>query len=96
MVGKIEWQMIKQQYGNKCALCKRTEKQVGILEKAHMKAKSKSGSQYFPMCLTCHTKFDKGLLNLTEMKKLGIPDKKTYERLKPKKRMSEDDYWFGL
>ena len=96
MVGKIEWEMRKKQYGNKCALCRRTEKQVGILEKAHMKAGSRGGSQLFPMCPTCHKKFDAGLLNLTELKKLGIPDRKTYERLRPKRRKKQDAYWFSL
>jgi len=83
-ISKIEWEAKKKLFGNKCVLCGKSEKTVGILEKAHIKAHSKGGSQVIPMCPTCHKKYDKGLLTDRELKKLGI-DKKHYRRLIPKK-----------
>jgi predicted restriction endonuclease len=94
-IGKTEWESIKARHKNRCCICERTEKSVGILEKAHVKAHSRGGTQYFPLCPTCHTKYDKGLLTLTELKKLGIT-KETYERLKPQKPVKKKDSnpWF--
>ena len=54
-ISKTEWEVIKAIHKNKCVICGKTEKQVGILEKAHIKAKSRGGSQYLPMCATHHT-----------------------------------------
>ena len=95
MVGKTEWSAIKAIHKNKCIICGRTEKQVGVLEKAHVKAHSRGGTHIVPMCPTCHKKYDKGLLNKTECRKLGIdPDK--YQKLIPKKstKKKKDSFWF--
>ena len=87
-IGKVEWEAIKARYGNKCCVCQKTERSVGVLQKAHVKAHSRGGTQYFPLCPTCHTKYDKGLMTLTELRKLGLT-KETYARLKPKKKKTQ-------
>ena len=92
---KAEWQVVKSIAGNKCVICGITEKKIGVLDKAHIKANSRSGSQYFPLCPNCHRRFDKGLLTLAELKKLKIPDKTTYKRLMPKRqKKTGNDFWF--
>ena len=82
-ISKLEWEQVKKRYGNKCCLCGKSEKSVGTLEKAHIKAFSRGGTQVSPMCPNCHNKFDNGLLNASELKKLGLT-KAQYERLRPK------------
>ena len=42
------------------------------MEKAHIKAHSKGGTQYFPLGPTCHHKLDIGKETATELNKLGI------------------------
>ena len=88
-IGKTEWEAIKKRSGNKCLMCGRTEKSVGVLEKAHIKAHSKGGTQYLPLCPTCHHKLDSGKATATELKKLGI-SKEVYTRLRPKKPKKKD------
>ncbi|MFC2060829.1 hypothetical protein ACFLTZ_07110, partial [Chloroflexota bacterium] len=87
-IGKTEWEVIKKQGGNKCLMCGRTEKSAGVLEKAHIKAHSKGGTQYFPLCPTYHRKFDIGKATATELKKPGI-SKEASTRLRPKKAKKE-------
>ena len=82
-ISKTEWETIKSAHGNKCVLCGKSEKAVGELQKAHIKAASKGGSQVLPMCPTCHRKFDIGKATDTELKKLGLTKTK-YNRIIPK------------
>jgi hypothetical protein len=92
-LSKTEWEAIKKRHGNKCLMCGRTERSTGVLEKAHIKAHSKGGTQYFPLCPTCHRKFDGGKATATELRKLGI-SKEAYARLRPKKPKKKTDAWF--
>jgi len=92
-IGKTEWEAIKKRSGNKCLMCGRTEKSAGVLEKAHIKAHSKGGTQYFPLCPTCHRKLDSGKATTTELNKLGI-SKAVYTRIKPKKTKQKKDSFF--
>jgi hypothetical protein len=47
-----------------------------------------------PMCRNCHYKYDNGKLTKTELKKLGIEDKK-YKRMQPRRNnRQDDDFWF--
>ncbi|VUT28150.1 MAG: hypothetical protein SYNGOMJ08_00712 [Candidatus Syntrophoarchaeum sp. GoM_oil] len=82
-ISKTEWETIKSVHGKKCVLCGKSEKAVGKLEKAHIKAASKGGSQVLPMCPTCHTKFDTGKLTDAKLKKLGLT-RTNYNRIRPK------------
>lgn len=82
-ISKSEWEAIKTSHGNKCVLCGKTERAVGELQKAHIKAESRGGSQVVPMCPTCHKKFDKGLASATQLKKLGLTMAQ-YSRMMPK------------
>lgn len=95
-IGKTEWIAKKKILGNKCVICKQPEYKVGILEKAHIKAHSKGGSEVLPMCKNCHYRYDKGKLTSYELKKIGL-SAKTYKGLipkKPKRRRNNDDWWF--
>lgn len=84
-LGKTEWDAVKSVNGNKCKLCGKSEKAVGVLEKAHLKARTRGGSQYIPLCPTCHYKYDHPkLLTATQKIKLGLDDK-ILNKLKPKK-----------
>ena len=82
-ISKTEWETLKSTHGNKCVLCGKSEKAAGELQKAHIKAASKGGSQVLPMCPTCHRKFDTGKVTDTELKKLGLTRTK-YNRIRPK------------
>ena len=82
-ISQTEWDVIKRQYGFKCALCGRTETTVSILEKAHIKAFSKGGFQYMPMCRNCHWKYDHNDLTDIELGKLGLT-RETYDRFRPR------------
>jgi predicted restriction endonuclease len=84
MVTNSEWEAIKKIHGNRCIICRRTNEDVGGLVQAHLKAKSKNGTQVIPMCSVCHKKFDKGLLTDSQLKKIGIDPKKIAIHL-PKK-----------
>ena len=90
---KVNNREIKKRSGNKCLMCGRTEKSAGILEKAHIKAHSKGGTQYFPLCPTCHRKLDGGKATATELKKIGI-SQEVYNRLRPTKTKRKTDYFF--
>jgi hypothetical protein len=43
---KTEWEALKKSHGNKCLICGVPDKDGKFLEKAHLVAKSKGGSQY--------------------------------------------------
>ena len=86
--GKQEWEIIKRQWKNKCAVCQKTEKSAGILQKAHIKAHSRGGSQVIPMCPTCHYRYDHKQLTATEQRRIGIT-KESYKRVTPKKKKKE-------
>ncbi|KPJ52398.1 MAG: hypothetical protein AMJ37_02970 [Dehalococcoidia bacterium DG_18] len=102
MVTKAEWEAIKKRYGNKCILCGESEKRIGVLEKAHLTARSRGGTQIVPMCPNCHKRYDRKLLNKTDCKKLGIEYEKYVKgKYSPRKsaplqdRLSRSpwDYW---
>jgi hypothetical protein len=97
-ISKTEWEVIKRTYGNKCILCGTTETSCGGLEKAHIKAASKSGTSVLPMCPTCHKIFDKGLATDAKLKKLGLT-RSQYNRIIPKpggKKESEEAEGIGI
>jgi len=94
MVTKKEWEVIKASHNNRCVICGKTEKEVGVLEKAHIRASSKGGSQVLPMCPTHHKMYDSDKLSATELKKIGLT-KKTSARLSPKKGKKKDTGLFS-
>ena len=83
MLTKAEWER-KAKKG--CIICGCHE--IKILEKAHLRAGSKGGTQIEAMCPTHHTKYDKGLCTDTELKKIDIT-RKTYIRWMPAKKGAE-------
>jgi len=90
-IGKSEWEIVKKQWKNRCAVCSKTEKSVGILHKAHIKARSKGGSQYIPLCPTCHYRYDHHQLNSTELSRIGLT-KEQYKRVTPRKKKKETGF----
>ena len=94
MITKAEWEAIKKQWGNKCAICITTEKKLGTLEKAHLKARSQGGSQIVPLCPNCHQRYDQKRLTKAEVKKLGLDwDKYSKGVYSPKKaKPKKDDF----
>jgi predicted restriction endonuclease len=95
MVSKAEWAAIKAIHKNKCIICGKTERQVGILEQVHIKARSQGGTQVVPMCPTHHKMYDQNKLSATQLKKLGQTPA-TAKRLTPPKRrrVTDDDWWW--
>jgi len=93
-LGKLEWEAVKKLFGNKCRICGDSEKRVGVLKQAHIKAHSKGGSQVVPMCSNCHEKYDRGKLTATQLKRIGLASA-TYKKLIPsKKKTSKSDAWW--
>ena len=93
-ISKTVWETIKASHNYRCIICGGTEKSVGGLEKAHIKAHSKGGSPHvLPMCPNCHHKYDNELLTATQLKKLGLT-KEGYARLRPKKPKKKKDSFF--
>ena len=94
MVGKTEWAAVKAIHKNKCIICGKTERSVGILEKVHIKARSRGGTQIVPMCPTHHRMYDLNKLSAAQLKKIG-QTRTTAKRLTPpKKRRTTDDSWW--
>ena len=91
-VGKLEWNAKKKIAGNKCVICGSSEKKVGVLQKAHLKAKSSGGTQVVPMCPNCHWRYDHGKLTKAELKKIGLTPEQ-HKKAMPKKK-KKDDWWF--
>jgi predicted restriction endonuclease len=93
-IGKSEWEVIKASHKNRCVICGKTEKQVGILEQAHIRASSKGGSQVLPMCPTHHKMYDSDKLTATQLKHIGLT-KKSSARLSPTKKEKKETYFDG-
>ena len=93
-IGKAEWAAKKKMMGNKCVICGKSDKQVGGLDKAHIKAHSRGGSEVVPMCAICHKKYDNGLLSVTQLKKIGVTPT-AYKRIIPKKKKKRESGLFG-
>ena len=87
-LSKIEWEAVKKLSGNKCAICGDSEKRIGVLKQAHIKAHSKGGSQVVPMCSNCHDKYDRGTLTATQLRKLKLTPEQ-YKRLIPSKKQKK-------
>jgi len=83
-VGKQEWELKKREYNYRCAICGKSEEEVGILARAHIQAYSKGGTQLFPLCPNCHTRYDKGILKDSELKKIKLT-RAEYNKIIPRK-----------
>ena len=78
MLTKAEWERKKKKG---CIICGHKT----VLEKAHLRASSRGGTEIEAMCPTHHTKYDKGLCTNAELKKIGIT-REIYKRWVPKKK----------
>ena len=104
MVSDIEWEAIKARAKSKCLMCNRKEgKEFPRLEKAHLKAASKGGTQIIPLCPDCHRKYDSGTCTAEDLAKIGVKPEH-YKRVQPKKpstsvsakSQSGMDFSFGM
>ena len=85
MVTKVEWEAIKARANYKCLICGGKEGvKFPTLEKAHLKAESKGGTQIIPLCPNCHSKYDAGKCTVAELKKIGVKPEH-YKKVQPKK-----------
>ena len=82
-ISKIEWDAIKKRYNNACIICGKTEKSVGTLQQAHIKARSRGGTQVVPMCSNHHGMYDKGKFTDAQLEKIGLT-REQYARVLPK------------
>lgn len=71
-------------HGNRCKICGGIEKEVGKLVLAHYKAVSRRGKEVFPLCPNCHSKYDNGMLTISDLKKIGLTQEE-YKKYQPKK-----------
>jgi len=95
MVSKADWAAIKASHKNKCVICGKTEKHVGIPEQVHIRAPSRGGPQVLPMCPTHHKMYDQNKLSATQLKKIAQTPA-TAKRLAPSKKKRERDIWSTL
>jgi RNase P subunit RPR2 len=96
-LSKSEWEAKKKILQNKCVVCGKTEKSVGKLIKAHVKARSKGGNQVLPMCPNCHWKYDHAqeAFTASQRKKLGLSDR-VIKKLSPAKKPKRKNERFGF
>jgi hypothetical protein len=86
MVAKSEWEVLK---SKGCFICRKNEKSVGVLHKAHIKAKSRGGTLLIPLCPNHHALYDRG--DPATLKKLGISEKTHTRSLSPKKKTKNNN-----
>lgn len=97
MATKAEWKAGKKHWGNRCCVWGTTEKKLGGLDKGHLKARSKGGSQLVPMCPNCHQRYDKKLLNKREAESIGLDYirhlRGTYSPRKSRQTVERIGFW---
>ena len=91
-ISNTEWKEIKAIHKNRCVICDETDKSCGGLERAHLKADSRGGTQVVPMCATCHKKYDGGKLTLTKLKRIGLTPE-MYKKVTPSNKKNRDWLW---
>ncbi len=89
MVTKLEWEAILRKHNYCCPICGRSEEEVGGLIKSHLKAGSKGGTQYIPLCSNDHKRFDNGKLKDSELLSIGI-DPEKYHKYRSKKGVKKE------
>ena len=66
-----EWQEVKRQYGYRCGLCGESERHVP-LRQVNIFAAMKGEQHIVPLCPNCHSRYGKGMLDASQVKKLGL------------------------
>ena len=72
MQNKSGWDIIKDNFKNKCVICGKSEKKVGELEKVHIKEHSRIRYLVLPMCANHHKMYAKDQLSNKDLKKIEI------------------------
>lgn len=70
MKNKSGWDNIKDSYNNKCVVCGKTEKKVGMLERVHIKEHARVRYLVLPMCANHHKMYVGNQLSDKELKKI--------------------------
>jgi hypothetical protein len=68
---KQEWEVVKRQYGYRCGLCGESERHVP-LHQAHIFAAKKGDQHIVPLCPNCHSRYGEGMLDKSQVQKLGL------------------------
>jgi predicted restriction endonuclease len=94
MVSKDEWAAIKASHNNRCVICGKSERRVGILEQVHIKSRWRRKTQVLPMCRTHHKMYDQNELSATQLKKIrqtpAMPKHQTPSEISRKIRASRE------
>ena len=70
MQNKSGWDIIKQNFKNRCVICCKPEKKVGALERVHIKEHAIVRYLILPMCANHHKMYVNDQLSSKELKKI--------------------------
>jgi hypothetical protein len=70
-ISKEEWEAVRRQHGFRCGLCGESERHVP-LHKVHIPVLKKSGQHIVPLCPNCHSRYGEGMLDESQVEKLGL------------------------
>ena len=70
MKDKNGWDSIKNSHKNKCVVCGKPEKKVGMLERVHIKEHARVRYLVLPMCANHHKMYVGNQLSDKELKKI--------------------------
>ncbi len=82
-ISKAEWEVIKSTARYRCVICAKHEREVGQLQKSHIKAHGRGGNNVVPMCANCHGKYHREELTEAQLRKIGLTPQQ-HRRLVPK------------
>ena len=66
-----EWELVKRQYGYSCGLCGESERHVP-LRQVLIFADTKGAQHIVPLCPNCQSRYSKGMLDVSQVKRLGL------------------------
>ena len=72
MQNKSGWDIIKENFQNKCVICGKSEKKVGELERVHIKEHARVRYLVLPMCANHHKMYVNDQLPNKDLKKIDI------------------------
>lgn len=70
MQNKSGWDIIKENFKNRCVICGKTEKKVGVLERVHIKEHARVRYLVLPMCANHHKMYVNDQLTNKDLKKI--------------------------
>ena len=70
-LSKEAWELVKRQHGYRCGLCGESERHVP-LHQAQIFAAPKGDQHIVPLCPNCHSRYGRGMLDASQVEKLGL------------------------